>query len=97
MQTLKDGNEKEQSAKMTQALLSKHNGWITVDANNLRRSEATEIFQPTNPEQRNKMRPNWMETKFYSSLDVERYKKCALSQQKTNHDILTGKCDISKD
>ena len=33
------------------AVLSKQNGWVTVDVENLNRKMAAESFQPTNPAQ----------------------------------------------
>jgi hypothetical protein len=45
MISLKDVPKQEKTAaNLTTSLLSKHNGWITVDAINLRRSEAPESF-----------------------------------------------------
>lgn len=57
----------------TAALLSKHNGWITVDSNCLRRSEAPECYQSTNPLQRNKQRPSWLVDTVNSSIEQSRY------------------------
>ena len=44
------------------SLLSKHNGWITIDDENMDRKQAPETFQNTNPVQRNRLKPTWMRT-----------------------------------
>jgi hypothetical protein len=63
--------------KHKDSLLSKHNGWITIDSDSIRRSEAPECYQSTNPIQRNKMRPEWMVQN--STAEADRYAKCAIT------------------
>ena len=61
-------------------LLSKHNGWITIDGENMNRKQAPEMYQNTNPKQRTRLKPTWMKVvaKMNQSLDIERYKKFAI-------------------
>ena len=85
-------NDKQQSAPVTgqvspspsndiaDSLLSKHNGWITIDGENMNRKQAPEMYQNTNPNQRTRLKPTWMKVvaKMNQSLDIERYKKFAI-------------------
>lgn len=59
------------------SLLSKHNGWITVEPEQ-KRSAAPETFQNSNPMQKNRLKPQWMRLNVNQSLDIERYKRCAI-------------------
>ena len=56
------GVESPVRQSIADSLLSKHNGWITIDQENSDRKQAPETFQNTNPVQRNRLKPNWMRT-----------------------------------
>ncbi len=68
----------EQPIAIADSLLSKHNGWITIDEENADRKQAPETYQITNPIQRNRLKPHWMRIAVNQSLDIERYKKFAI-------------------
>jgi hypothetical protein len=70
--------KKEQEAGVADSLLSKHNGWITIDNENSNRKQAPETYQNTNPVQRSRLKPTWMKIAVNNSLDIERYKKFAI-------------------
>ena len=56
------------------SLLSKHNGWLSIDPKHSRK-QAPETFQNTNPEQRNRLKPTWMKIAVNNSIEMSRYKK----------------------
>ena len=65
-----DGDRKGQEGGQADTLLSKHNGWITIDAENSNRKEAPETYQNTNPVQKNRLKPTWMRIAVNNSLDI---------------------------
>ena len=74
----------DQRNSVADSLLSKHNGWITIDDENRDRKQAPETYQNTNPMQRNRLKPSWMRTAVNQSLDIERYKKFAIDLNSKN-------------
>ena len=85
-------------ANQADSLLSKHNGWITIDHQHTRK-EAPETFQNTNPTQRNRLKPTWMKIAVNNSLDIARYKQFAIdlpnhpTVDQSQH-LVTGKDSI---
>lgn len=77
-----DEDQRKTKAEQGESLLSKHNGWITIDPEHTRK-QAPETFQNTNPNQRNRLKPTWMKIAVDNSLDMQRYKKFAIDLQKT--------------
>ena len=51
------------------SLLSKHNGWISIDPKHSRK-QAPETFQSTNPDQRNRLKPTWMKIAVNNARDM---------------------------
>ena len=68
---------------MADSLLSKHNGWITIDEENNNRKQAPETYQSTNPLQRNRLKPSWMNNGVNQSLDIARYQKYTIDLNKS--------------
>ena len=52
--------ESPEREAVADSLLSKHNGWITIDSEKANRKMAPEAFQSTNPLQRERIKPYWM-------------------------------------
>ena len=72
------------NTNIADSLLSKHNGWITIDDENNNRKQAPETYQSTNPLQRNRLKPSWMNNGVNQSLDIARYKKYMINLNTSN-------------
>ena len=64
------GDVNDYTVSLSKSLISKHNGWITVDQENGSRKEAPEIYKTSHPLQKNRLKPTFMNIPLNQSLEI---------------------------